>query len=80
MIIPNKSLDIVDKVVMKCMDVLELLTSFFSEDLTIEDLKKSEISNKTIRKDIFYGLVVYDPVRFTGINKIQCGSANLRWN
>ena len=54
---------------MKCMDVLELLTNI-SEDLTIEDLKKSEILTKTIRKDIFYGLVVYDPVRFTGINKI----------
>ena len=55
---------------MKCMDVLELMTNI-SEDLTIEDLKKkSEILTKTIRKDIFYGLVVYDPVRFTGINKI----------
>ena len=25
---------------------------------------------KHIRKDIFYGLVVSDPVRFTGINKL----------
>ena len=76
---PNKSLDIVDKVLMKCMNVLELLTSF-SEDLTIEDLKKSKILTKIIRKDIFYGLVVYDPVRFTGINKLQHDSGNLRWN
>ena len=56
-IMPNKGLDIMDKVLMKCMDVLELLTNI-SEDLTIEDLKKSEISTKTIRKDIFYRLVV----------------------
>ena len=76
---PNKSLDVVDKVLIKCMDFLELLTTF-SEDLTIEDLKKSEILTKTIRKDIFYGLVAYDPVRFTGINKLQCESADLRWN
>ena len=75
----TKSLDIVYKVVIKCMDVLELLTSF-SEDLTIQDLKKSEISTKTIRKDIFCRLVVYDPVRFTAINKIQHDSANSRWN
>ena len=66
---PNKSLDIVDKVLIKCMDFSELLTTI-SEDLTIEDLKKSEILTKAIRKDIFYGLVVYDPVRFTGINKL----------
>ena len=76
---PNKNLDIVDKVLMKYMDVSELLTNI-SQDLTTEDLKKSKILSKTIRKDIFYRLVVYDPVRFTGINKIQCESANMRWN
>ena len=37
-IMPNKNLDIVDKVLIKCMDFSELLTTF-SEDLNI-DLKE----------------------------------------
>ena len=53
---PKITLDILDKVLMKCMDFLELLTTF-SEDLKIEDLEKSENLTKTLRKDIFMDLL-----------------------
>ena len=66
---PKITLDILDKVLIKGMDFLEFLTTF-SQDWKIEELKKFENSTETLRKDISYGLVVYDLVRFTGINKI----------
>ena len=50
----NITLDILDKVLIKCMDFSELLTT---EDLKMEDLKKSENLAKGIRKDIFTDLL-----------------------
>ena len=65
------TLDILDKVLIKCMDFLESLSTF-TEDLKIEDLHKSDNLTKSLRQDIFYSLVVYDPMRFIGVNKLQC--------
>ena len=43
---PKATLDILDKVLIKCMDFSEFLNTF-TEDLKIEDLHKSENSTKT---------------------------------
>ena len=67
-IMPKITLDILNKVLIKYPDFSELLTNL-SGDL-VKDLKKRENLTKTIRKDIFYRLVVYDLVRFTVINKL----------
>ena len=76
---PNATLDILDKVLIKCMDFSEYLNTF-TEDLKIEDLLKSENLTKTLRQDIFYGLVIYDPVKFVGRNKLRHESADFKWN
>ena len=72
---PKTTQDTIDKVLIKFMDYLELLP-IFSQDWKIEELKKIEKLTETLRKDIFYGLVVYDPVRVIGINKVHCESAD----
>ena len=68
-----------DKMSVKSMDFSEFL-SCFTEDLKIEDLHKSVKTTKTLRQDIFYGLVIYDPVRFTGLNNLRHKSADFKWN
>ena len=70
--------DIVDKVLIECMDFSEFLSTF-SEDLKIEELQKVENLTKSLRKHIFYGLVVYEPVRYIGINILWCESADFKW-
>ena len=51
----------------------------FLKDWKIEELQKFENSTETLRKDLFYRLVVYDPVGFTGINKIHQESTDFNW-
>ena len=61
------------------MDFSEFLTTF-TEDLKIEELHKTENSTKTLRQSIFYGLVTYDPVRFTSVNKLRYETAGFKQN
>ena len=61
------------------MDFLEFLSTFI-ENLKIKELCKSENSTKTLRQDIFYGLVVYDPVIFAALNNLRHKSADFKWN
>ena len=77
--LPKTTLDNIGKILLKSMDFLEFLNTF-TEDLKIEDLCKSVKITKTLRQDIFYGLVVYDPVRFAGLNNLRCKSADFKWN
>ena len=74
---PKTTLDNLDKILVKSMDFSEILNTF-TEDLKIE-LCKSENSSKTLRQDIFYGLVVYDPVRYARLNNLRCQSADFKW-
>ena len=76
---PKTTLDTIDKVLIKFMDFLEILATF-SQEWKIEEFKNFENLAETLRKDIFYGLVVYDLVRFTGINKMHHESADFNWN
>ena len=76
---PKATLDNLDKVLIKCVDISEFL-SCFTEDLKIEGLHKTGKSTKILRQDIFYGLITYDPVRFVGINKLRHESADFKWN
>ena len=52
------------------MDFSGFLATFY-QDLKIDEQERFENSTETSRKNIFYGLVVYDSVRFTSINKIR---------
>ena len=47
-IMAKTTLDILDKVLIKCMDFSEFLSTF-TEDLKIEDLQKSEKLTKSLR-------------------------------
>ena len=60
--------DHIDKLGVKFVDFSTFLMTF-TEDIKIEELCKTENLTKTLRQDIFYGLITYDPVRFIEINK-----------
>ena len=78
-IMSRTTLDNLDKILVKSMEFSGFLNTF-TEDLKIEKLCKSENLTKTLGQDIFYGSVVYDPVRFAGLINLRCQSADFKWN
>ena len=73
------TLDILGKALIKCMDFSEYLNTF-TEDLKIEELCNGENLTQILRQSIFYGLVVYDSVRFAVMNNLRGKSADFKWN
>ena len=67
---PKDIVDTVENILIKFMDFLEFLATL-SQDLKIEEVKILEKLIETLRKNIYYSLVVYNPVRFVGLNKLH---------
>ena len=76
---PRTILNNLDNILVKSMDFLKIF-SCFTEDVKIEELCKDGISTKSLQEYIFYGLVVYDPLRFAGLNNLQHKSVDFKWN